>query len=129
MTTFLKPIIDEINTLHKEGTLNCRSVRMPVLSTILLVGLDVVTPDGTQKMRCMLLMTALDPPARALVFNMKQFNGRFGSLFCYSEGTSKAANPLHRFWPPSDATAMRTHQSMIQNAQEVSSSVTAVCLY
>ena len=34
-----------------------------------------------KEIRCMLLMTALDLPARSLVFNMQQFNGKFGCLW------------------------------------------------
>jgi hypothetical protein len=67
MTTFLKPILDEINMLYRKG-------------------LEIVTPEGSRTLRCILLMTALDLPARALVFNMKQFNAKFGCLFCYNEG-------------------------------------------
>lgn len=77
--------------------------------------MDVCTPDGLRKLRCILLTTAVDLPARALLLNMKQFNGKHGCCFCEAEGTTRNDDWLHRYWPPATAT-LRTHASIMQNA-------------
>lgn len=98
MTTFLKPIVEEINSLYTQG-------------------LVISTPDGKQTLLCVLLMCAVDLPARAIVLNMKQYNGMYGCSFCYDTGKTKIGSPLHRFWPPQSVTpALRTHQSVHENA-------------
>ena len=82
-------------------------------------GLDAATPEGQKKIRCILLMSAVDLPARAILLNMKQYNGMYGCSFCYSEGTTKRGSPLHRYWPPSlTAPALRTSHSVRENASQ-----------
>jgi hypothetical protein len=79
----------------------------------------VVTPEGEKRARCILLMSAVDLPARALLLNMKQYNGSFGCCFCYNEGKSRRNSPLHRFWPPPlTAPVLRTSQSIRENATQ-----------
>ena len=82
------------------------------------LGLRVTTPDGvTRQMRCILLLSAVDLPARSLLLNMKQFNGKHGCCYCNREGEVRPGCPLHRFCPPSVGT-LQTYASMIQNAKE-----------
>lgn len=79
----------------------------------------MVTPEGKKKTRCILLMSSVDLPARALILNMKQYNGMYGCCFCYSEGKSKRSSPLHRYWPPLATTpALRTNKSIWENAAQ-----------
>ena len=79
----------------------------------------MVTPEGEKIVRCILLMSAVDLPARALLLNMKQYNGSYGCSFCYNEGKTKRNAPLHRFWPPSLSTpVLRTNQSIRDNAMQ-----------
>ena len=91
---------------------------LPVMWVFL--GLSVTTADGVvRNMCCMLLLTSVDLPARALVLNMKQFNGRYGGCFCYDEGSTSTGDALHRFWPPRSVSPdLRTHQSLLDNARE-----------
>ena len=79
----------------------------------------MVTPEGEKTARCILLMSAVDLPARALLLNMKQYNGIQGCSFCYSEGKSKRSSPLHRYWPPTlTVPVLRTSQSIRENAAQ-----------
>ena len=53
------------------------------------------TPDGgnhTVKER--LLMCSVDLPARALVLNMKQFNGRYGCCYCEDKGVLRSTSAV-----------------------------------
>ena len=88
---------------------------MPWLHT-LCVGVSVSTPDGIGIARGVLLECSVDLPARAMVLQMKQFNGAFGCCYCEVEGETEAGNPLHRFWPSSSTMIPRTHESITANA-------------
>ena len=63
------------------------------------VGIEVRTPGGVYKAHAMLLMCATDLIARATVTNMKQFNGKFGCLYCLQPGQTPPGNNLVRYWP------------------------------
>lgn len=75
------------------------------------VGIEVLTPDGKFIAKALLLQLSVDLPARALVTNTKQFNGRFGCLYCYNPGTVEPGKPLHRFWPQIASSTIRTSNS------------------
>ena len=62
-------------------------------------GIQVSTPQGQLTAKAMLIQCSVDLPARAMVTNTKQFNGKFGCIYCYNPGTTHPSNPLHRFWP------------------------------
>ena len=61
----------------------------------------------------MLLLSSVDLPARALLMNMKQYNGKFGCLYCEDPGVTLPNNSLHRFWPGMRDGKARTHQSIL----------------
>ena len=42
-------------------------------------------------------MCSVDLPARAIVLNMKQWNGAHGCLYCESPGTVLPGDHLHRY--------------------------------
>ena len=79
-----------------------------------IVGFPVSTPVGLRTSRAMLLQLSVDLPARAMVTNTKQFNGKYGCLYCYNPGTTDSSNPLHRFWPHV-STECRTTASYLQD--------------
>lgn len=89
---------------------------MPLL-ILSLLGVAVQTINGTRICRCLLLATLLDLPARAIVYNTKQFNGKYGCIYCENEGASPVGNPLVRYWLPQQNATLRTHQSMMDNAR------------
>ncbi|KAJ8038200.1 hypothetical protein HOLleu_15545 [Holothuria leucospilota] len=66
---FLKPSIESLQKLYE--------------------GVDVILPDGeTKKVRGFLLCGTCDLPAKALVLNMTQFNGKHGCARCLQSGQS-----------------------------------------
>lgn len=62
-------------------------------------------------------MCSVDLVARAPIMNMKQFNGKCGCCYCEDEGVPLPSTHLHRTWPYSATTTLRTHRRMIANAR------------
>ena len=118
MTTFLGPFVKELNLLLTKG-IHFRYISMVdhCLSNVL-VGIVVNTPVGEVTARAKLLMFVADLPARALVLNMKQYNGKFGCAHCEDEGQTRATSHLHRNWPFSAVSVPRTHDGIIKNAKD-----------
>ena len=85
------------------------------------------TPAGVMNASAIVLNCSLDLPARAVVTNMKQYNGRYGCLYCEEEGTTIGGDHLHRYWPCQTATVPRTHASLLQNAHMATTTGTCVC--
>ena len=73
------------------------------------------------------LNLSVDLPARAIVSNMKQFNGRYGCLYCEEEGTTLGADHLHRYWPYKTNATPRTHSSLLRDTQKAVTTETCVC--
>lgn len=92
-------------------------------------GITVQTPAGVMTARAIVLNCSADLPARAMVSNMKQFNGRHGCLYCEEEGTTVGGDHLHRYWPHQTATVPRTHASLLRNAQTATTTGTCVCTH
>lgn len=102
---------------------NWSHVGYNVLSAL---GIEVVTPLGKVLARALLLTAAVDLPARALLMNMKLFNGKHACVYCEQEGVTEGSNHLHRFWPYRMTTS-RTHQSILRNAVEATTRNYPVC--
>ena len=90
--------------------------------------MEVVTPAGKLLVKAHLLAVTVDLPAKAMVANMKQFNGKFGCSFCMDEGESRPNCPMHRFWPFKEHSLLRTHQSYKEDVMEAVRSKNAVSL-
>ena len=90
------------------------------------LGIEVATPSGKVLARAMLLTTAVDLPARAILMNMKLFNGKYACVYCEHEGVTEDGNHLHRFWPHRTAPS-RSHQSILSNAVEATTTSDVVC--
>ncbi|KAL5016753.1 hypothetical protein ScPMuIL_006342 [Solemya velum] len=101
--------------IEKPNMLTYLSNLMKTLASFSSEGLKVMTCFGKRTLKCHLLAACLDLPARALVANMKQFNGKFGCIFCFDEGQSDPAKPMQRFYPFSDKSQLRTHTSILQD--------------
>lgn len=71
--------------------------------------------------RAILLSCSADLPARAMLLNMKQWNGRHGCLYCNHEGVTLGTDHLHRYWPPKDSQ-VRTHSSLMADAEAATKS-------
>ena len=59
-------------------------------------GIVVNTPEGVLKARAILLMCSADLPARAILMNIKRWNGAYGCLYCESSGSVLPGDHLHR---------------------------------
>ena len=67
----------------------------------------MVTPDQrAYTSKAVLLLCTADLPARALVSNMKAFNGKCGCSTCSYPG--ETVGTLHRIWPYEPASQVRT---------------------
>lgn len=66
---------------------------------LLLLGIDICTPEGNTTAHAVLLQCSADLPARAPLTNMKQYSGCWECLYCDSKGTTHGEDHLHRFWP------------------------------
>ena len=60
-------------------------------------GVVVDTPVGTRTARAILINCSVDLPARAILVNMKQWNGKEEILYCESPGTTLGGDHLHRY--------------------------------
>ncbi len=79
--------------------------------------------------RAVLLACAFDLPARVIVLDMKQFNGKYACVYCEDEGETPPGDHLHRFWPHNAADSRkRTHKSLLQNATEATLQHDTVCV-
>ena len=59
-------------------------------------------PSGQMQAHAMLLHCSVDLPARALVLNMKHFNGQCGCCYCEDQEKTSPTNRLHRSGLPLD---------------------------
>ena len=83
-----------------------------------LLGIQVSTPDGLKVCRATLLLISVDLPAQSKMLNMKQYNGSYACNHCEDEGVPRPSSHLHRNWPYSPTSIIRTHSSMIENAKD-----------
>lgn len=92
----LKPILSKLHVLHTRGT-------------------TIETSDGRKTLKCKLLLCVFDLPARAMVVNMKQFNGYYGCLMCLDKGMH--INNRHLYLP-TESHIKRTMAMMKQYAAQ-----------
>ena len=89
MNTFLKPFVYECRTLESSG---------------------FIFGNEVQPRKVFLLLLSADSPARAVVRNVKQFNGQHGCDWCEFEGVAVPNNngPPVRYYPYRTPVVMRT---------------------
>ena len=98
-------------------------------ASLCFLGVPVETRDGSFVARAILLGCAFDLPARAIVLNMKQWNGAFGCLYCTEKGYTAPGDHLHRYWPHQGVFHARTHGSLLQNAVDAVTNGTPVSMH
>ena len=81
------------------------------------IGVEIACPLGRKLAKAILLLCTVNLPARALVLNMKHFNGICGCPYC--EDTGQTGPPLHRFWPFTGSMVLRTYHSVMDNVKKV----------
>ena len=81
--------------LYSEGTVPRFSIWcVQYINVFVTKGFTVESPIGPLKSKVMLLQCSVDLPARAMVSNTKQFNGKHGCLYCYHPGKTEGSNHL-----------------------------------
>ena len=78
----------------------------------------MTTTLGEERVYVTLLLATEDPQAKALVTNMKQYNGESGCSTCSDTGETVKENNLHRIWPYNPNMKYRTHKSVLKCALE-----------
>ena len=95
----------------------------------LLSGIIVNSPQGERVCHAIILQVSADLPARSRLANMKQFNGRYGCLFCENPGSTLPTDHLHRFWPDIPHSRLRSNASIMKNASDATSKQEAVSIH
>ena len=89
-------------------------------------GIEVQTPDGTMTSRSMILMCTADLPAKAKVANSLQYNGYFGCNTCTIPGKYYGRSMTWQYDP---SAVLRTHDSIISNAENAIKNCNPVCIH
>ena len=87
----------------------------------------MTTATGEERVHATLLLSTEDLQAKALVTNMKQFNGESGCSTCFDTGKTVGKNSLHRIWPYNPNMEYRTHKSVLKCAYEATRLGKPVC--
>lgn len=87
-----------------------------------LTGVKISTSSGPKTVKAAIIMFSCDLPARAMILNMRQFNGKHGCHLCNDEGQTSASNPLLRWWPYKNSQTMRTKKSLLQSSAQATMS-------
>lgn len=82
-----------------------------------LSGIEVDAPSGRTTTRAILLQCSADLLGRAPLTNMKNFNGKWGCLYCTNLGKTLGTGHLHRFWPDNPSSVLRTKESFIEDGK------------
>ena len=82
-------------------------------------GIAVQTPAGALNAGAILMNCSVDLPARAMVMNMKQWNGISGCLYCEDEGTVIGGDHLHCYWPQQESSVARSHASLLNMLKQL----------
>ena len=76
---------------------------------MIITGIEVQTPDGIKLCKAAILIATLDLPARALVCNMKMYNGKYSCPTCMDPGDNTiGASSGVRYWPIHSPGQMRS---------------------
>ena len=132
MTTFVRPVMDQLSTLSSTGMPNDISVITCFVlftCTCNYAGITIKTPCGEMTSKARLLLCSVDLPARASMLNMKLYNGKHACAYCEFEGVPRASSHMHRNWPYETSSQRRTHDSFIRNAMEATRKKDAVSVY
>lgn len=87
------------------------------------------SPTEVMTSRARLIMCSVDLPARALLLNMRQYNGQHGCVYYEDDGTPRLSSHLHRNWPYTSDPVPHIHAKMLEDADKAVSDGEAVCTY
>ena len=94
---------------------------------LVIIGLRVTTPTGDQTIRATLLLASADLPGKALMANMKQYNGEQGCSVCEDKGKTVGVGGLHRVWPYTTNMVLWTHKAVVESIHKVIQTGKPVC--
>lgn len=114
MNFFLKPLIESANKLYHNGMYFTVLMLYMYVSHIT-IGIEVCISSCKRIIKAAIVIMSCDLPARALVLNMRQFNGRNGCHLCEDTGATSDHNRLFRWWPYQTTSVLRTKESLINN--------------
>ena len=81
-------------------------------------GTQVITLCGKAlQCRAILMLCSTDLPARALVSNMKAYNGTYGCSVCTDSG-ERGSSATHRIWPFKTKNTIRSRESTYKAIQD-----------
>jgi Protein of unknown function (DUF1258) len=97
---FFKPFVEELQRLGTEGFV------------------ATFKDDVQANMKVFVGAVSVDTPARAMLQNLKQFNGRYGCAWCEMEGESVVRRRGHtRIYPERETPVVqRTHERFVDHA-------------
>ena len=78
-------------------------------------GVKIKTTSGEYNILGKLVMSVFDLPAKAIVLNSKQYNGKYGCSVCLHPGVRLPNNS--RIYPPSQEYEERTHSNVLACAK------------
>ena len=110
MNVFMKPLLDSVNELYTKGK------HFLGIYIFLFWHFSQGVEIRGRKVRVALVAASCDLPARALILNMRQFNGRHGCHLCEDEGQTAEGKPLFRWWPPNSTQKLRTRNSLTDDS-------------
>ena len=71
---------------------------------------------GVKQVRAAMVVVSCDLPARAMVLNMRQFNGQHGCHLCDSAGENSTEHPMLRWWPYNSESTNRTKVALMKDS-------------
>jgi hypothetical protein len=99
--TYLKPFIDEIRLLYDEG-----------------IHWQAVGTNAPHHAYVAATLCICDAPARAMVQELTQFNGKYGCGFCYHPGERvEKGRGFVQVYPMNDVAEIRTHSETLHLAE------------
>ena len=110
--------MDTCTYIHCIYVYTCMYTVVNKKKLIIIIGIDVDTPQGHMRAHAVLLISCVDLPAQAKLLNMKQYNGKFGCHACEDEGAPRPGTHLQRNWPFNLSCNLRTHSSVKCSARE-----------
>lgn len=73
------------------------------------------------------MLSSADLPGKALMANMKQYNGEQGCSVCEDKGKTVGTGGLHRIWPYTTNMVLRTHKAVVESVRKVIQTGKPVC--
>ena len=129
MFVFLRPIIECIQQLYTEGTTSKLKMHLCRIYLKFYTGIVVRTKDGLRQCRARLCICTADLPAKALVCNMKAYNGEYACPTCLDKGDNTVGPSfLHRYWPFNPSMVLRTEEGVWEASSEATTTGSSVSL-